>query len=426
MNKNLLHKTDKFFLNSLKDHVEEPSEHVWEAIEKRLSQKEKNKPAVAHLAVLSIATLLMLCLSVPFLLVDSTSAWHYSEKETGKQKTVADNKIYNHTLNQFAIPAERPIYPVSVTQGSDQHVQAINYPLDKDLSLAAITPINNLNKHITVDVMQPNNFQEIHFPNNDNSSNDKITAGKSTSTIVRLSGKHTFSIMPFFSVDHISGRFIEQYEFDNLTMNDYSKREKPDMSYTAGVLGAYRLNKRFSLLSGISFSSSMLSITSTAVNAMRDAEGKYKFKLATSYGLAEISKSGMQPTAGDSLLVSGATMQFNYISFPVLMNYDITDKRLKLAVHGGIALNNVISEKMEVNYKVQNDEEAETIDKIEGIRTVFFTLNTGLEAKYSLNHTTDISISPELRYGINAINKGTPIKTYPINYGLSFNFYFKF
>ena len=159
---------------------------------------------------------------------------------------------------------------------------------------------------------------------------------------------------------------------------------------------------------------------------MRDAEGKYKFKLATSYGLAEISKSGMQPTAGDSLLVSGATMQFNYISFPVLMNYDITDKRLKLAVHGGIALNNVISEKMEVNYKVQNDEEAETIDKIEGIRTVFFTLNTGLEAKYSLNHTTDISISPELRYGINAINKGTPIKTYPINYGLSFNFYFKF
>jgi hypothetical protein len=426
MNKNLLHKTDKFFLDRLEDHAEEPSEHVWTAIEKRLSEKEKNKPAVGGYTFFSIAALIMICLSVPFLLADSTFTQHYyAKKEAVKQKPLANNNMtYDHTPDRSSISFEKPIY--SGTQESDQHIQTVNYPLEKGFSLAAIKPMNNLNAHVIDNTLQPNNFREMQFFSSNNISNNKTAENKSVSTIIRLPEKHTFSIMPFFSVDHISGRFIEQYEFDNLSVDDYNKREKPDLSYTTGILGSYRLNKRFSLTSGISFSSSMLSITSTAVNALRDAEGKYKFKLATSYGLAEISQSGIQPTAGDSLLVSGATMQFNYISFPVLLNYDITGKRLKLAVHGGFALNNVISEKMEVNYKVQDNEEGETINKIEGVKSVFFTLNTGAEAKYSLNHKTDVSISPELRFGLNAINKGTPIKTYPVNYGLSFNFYYKF
>ena len=108
-----------------------------------------------------------------------------------------------------------------------------------------------------------------------------------------------------------------------------------------------------------------------------------------------------------------------------MINYDLPGKKLRFSVHGGVALNKLTSEKVEAEYKVRNDTEAETINKIEGIRKIFFTLNTGIDAKYSLNHKTDISIGPELRYGINSINKGTPVKTYPINYGLSLKLNFK-
>lgn len=427
MNKNLLHKTDKFFLDRLADYVEEPGEHVWEAIEKRLSEKETNKPAISGFTVLSVSALILICLSLPFLLIDPASSRHfYSEKKIVDQNTIADNKAYDHTSAEFVAPIKKLNSNTAVASENDQNIPFMNSPVEKKFPISAITPLNSSNDQVVYNTTQLNNFHQMQFLSGDNDSKNNIVADKPASIIIQLPKKHVFSIIPFFSVDHISGRFIEQYEFDNLTINDYSKREKPDLSYTAGVLGSYQLNKKFSLSSGISFSSSMLSITSTAVNALRDAEGKYKFKLATSYGLAEISQSGIQPMAGDSLLVSGATMQFNYISFPVLINYDITGKKLKLAVHGGLALNNVISEKMEVNYNVQNNEEAETINKIEGIRSVFFTLNTGVEARYSLNHKTDISVSPELRYGINAINKGMPIKTYPVNYGLSFNLYLKF
>ncbi len=429
MNKNLLHKTDKFFLDRLKDYVEAPGEHVWGAIEKRLSEKETNKPAISRLTVLSVSVLIVLCLSLPFLLVDTTFTQHhyyYPEKKINKQETIADNNAYDHTLNKSPAPIEKLNSRAAIASENDQNKHVMNSPVEKKFIVASITPLNSLNSQVAYNTMQRNNFHEMQLLSTDDNGKNKIVANKPASTIIQLPEKHVFSIMPFFSIDHISGRFIEQYEFDNLTIKDYSKREKPDMSYTAGILGSYRLNEKFSISSGLSFSSSMLSITSTAVNALRDAEGKYKFKLATSYGLAEISQSGIQPIAGDSLLVSGATMQFNYISFPVLVNYNITAGKLKLAIHGGLALNTMISEKMEVNYNVQNNEEAETINTIEGIKSVFFTLNTGVEARYSLNHKTDVSISPELRYGINAINKGMPIKTYPVNYGLSFNFYLKF
>ena len=253
-------------------------------------------------------------------------------------------------------------------------------------------------------------------------SEPKSSAKKAKSTTIKFSGKHNFSVSPFFSFDHITGRLIEQYEFDNADKNDYRRREKADMSFTAGVLAAYQLSEKFSLMSGVSLSNSKLSISSTAVNALKDVTGVYKFKLATSYGLAEISNSGIIPTEGDSLLISDATMRFNYISFPVLVNYNLSNKKIKLSVHSGVALNKLTTEKVEAEYQTQNGKELETINKIEGIKRTFFTLNSGVEATYSIKPGMDVSISPELRYGINSINKGTPVKTYPINYGLAFHF----
>jgi hypothetical protein len=425
MDKNLLNNTDRFFLDHLENYSEEPGKQVWEAIDKRLSEKENTRRAIFGLKTLSISALIIFCLSIPFLLPDTISfrALRPNEK-TINQKPVTYNNASHHKPGESS-EGIKELNNNAPVVFENKNMSLSNSFLQKDFPVTEITLWNSLNSQVGKNAEQPGNLHEMQLFFDAHSTKNKTVADQATSTTIHLPNKHEFSIMPFFSIDHISGRFIEQYEFDNQTEDDYSKREKPDMSYTAGVLGSYQLNKKFSLRSGISFSSSMLSITGTAVNALRDAGGKYKFKLATSYGLAEISRSGIEPMAGDSLLVSGATMQFSYLSFPVLVNYDLTGKKLKLAVHGGLALNNVVSEKMEVNYNVQSNEEAETINKIEGIRSVFFTLNTGVEARYSLNHKTDVSISPELRYGINAINKGTPIKTYPVNYGLSFSLYIK-
>ncbi|MEP6466294.1 MAG: outer membrane beta-barrel protein, partial [Parafilimonas sp.] len=280
--------------------------------------------------------------------------------------------------------------------------------------------LNNLNEYNNDKNLEASIYLTTqNLLNNELGLKEKSGAEKTASVVIKLPKKHAIVISPFFSFDHISGRFIEQYEFDNETKNDYSKREKPDVSFTGGILAAYQLNHKFSLLSGVSLSNSKISISSTAVNALKDATGVYKFKLATSYGLAEISNSGIIPTEGDSLLISSASMQFNYVSFPVLVSYNLNSKKIKLSVHSGLILNKLTSEKVETDYHVQSGDEAETINKIEGIRKTFFTLNAGIEAGYTITPHLNISVSPELRYGVNSINKQTPIKTYPINYGIA-------
>ncbi len=423
MAKHLLNKTDDLFLQHLKDYSEEPEKKIWSAIDKRLSDYENEKPANSILITSGKAAAVIFLLFLPLLLIDSLLL----QKIT--TKTIVSSNVYHQNkVIQFTSNTSQPVQNLKVktfVTVIDKKLNSLNNS-QKNSSIVEIVPSDNL-KNLAVNNKQQK-IIEVHpllFLKNDSGKNGKENEGKVASTIIKLPTKHSFYIIPFFSADHISGRFIEQYEFDNLNKNDYDKRENPDMSFTGGLLASYKLNKRFSILTGASFSISNLSITTTAVKAFADASGVYKFKLATSYGFAEIDKSGITPNAGDSLLVSSASMQFNYISFPLLVSYNLGGKKIKYSVHGGYAINKLVSEKVKAEYEVQNNEENETINKIEGIRKTFFTLNTGAEAKYSVSKKIDISISPELRYGLNSINKKTPIKTFPVNYGLSLDAYLK-
>ena len=55
----------------------------------------------------------------------------------------------------------------------------------------------------------------------------------------------------------------------------------------------------------------------------------------------------------------------------------------------------------------------------EGLKNTFFTLVVGAEASYSINKRIGVGINPVIRYAITPINKGTPIKTYPISLGIA-------
>ena len=432
MNKHLPNKTDDFFLQQLKDYGEEPSKNIWSAIDKRLTEQENAKPLKFTLITLLKAAALMLLLLTPLLLIDSSMKQKEITKQTMNNNVHRQIKVdnyapgINYTSNSNIIPAIKTLNNKVIVPVIGKSYSSVSNLSKRDFSIAEMHRSNYLNK-LVADNKQKE-LSEIHPLNifkNDSSKNNSANESKVASIKIKLPNKHGFYIMPFFSADHISGRFIEQYEFDNLSKNDYDKRESPDMSYTTGMLGVYNFYKRFCLMTGLSFSSSNLSITTTAVKALADASGAYKFKLATSYGFAEIDKSGITPNAGDSLLVSSASMQFNYISFPLFVSYNMGGKKIKYSVHGGFALNKLLSEKVEAEYSIQNKDEDETINKVEGIRKTFFTLNTGIEAKYSLSKKIDISLSPELRYGLNSINKKTPIKTFPVNYGVSLNAYLK-
>ena len=424
MNRNLPENIDDFFLDNLQHYDEEPDENTWRKIEQQLPVKKQ----FATIKYLSVAAAIFICISFPYLLSDPFN----------KTKNVnVKNTSYQITNIQQASA------DITTAKGNENNREIQTIKKDGDLILSLhhqlsgidVTTfdkqkfeIDNIGNRQALNSYHLNRnaglLPFITFQNNIKDSNNllnKTALYKDEVKSIKLPNQHHFTIIPFFSFDHISGRFIEQYEFDNDDKDVYGAREKPDISFTGGALLAYQLNKKISLLSGFSMSASALSISPTAVKALKDGSGIYKFKLATSYGFAEISKSGITPAAGDSLLISSAEMKFKYITFPVLLSYNIITKKIMLSVHTGIALNRITSDKVIADYEVQDNEETETIKRIEGVRKSFFTVNTGIEARYNFSRRFDIGVSPELRYGINSINKGTPIKTFPVNYGLALN-----
>jgi len=231
---------------------------------------------------------------------------------------------------------------------------------------------------------------------------------------VQLNSKHDFYLIPFFSYDIVTAHLQEQYKYDNQDQLAVASRERPDPSYTAGILAEYRLSRKYSLQAGISLSNSFTSIDSTVVRARPDNAGTYRFKLATTYGLAEIRRTGINPQNGDSIRLDDASLHLQYISVPVIIKYQIKPGNFNISGLAGVGINRLTNEKMEVEYVSNANNETEIVEKIEGLKKTFITFIAGAEAGYNINRRMSIGISPTILYSLTPVNEGTPVKTFPI------------
>ena len=227
---------------------------------------------------------------------------------------------------------------------------------------------------------------------------------------------HPFVFSPYFSFDHITGRFHEQYEYNDQEAIVSTKKEKPDMSFTFGFLSEYGLSKKIALGAGLLLSNSFSAVSATVVKALHATTNAYKFKLVTKYGLAEIRKGSIvQPQQGDSLVVNNGMLRLKTVSVPLTITYHLKRGNMQVAALGGIAINQIVSDKAEVEYMAADRAESEIVQNIEGIKDTYFSLIAGAEIAFSLNKRISIAVNPVVRYAITPVNKGTPVKTYPVS-----------
>ena len=106
---------------------------------------------------------------------------------------------------------------------------------------------------------------------------------------------------------------------------------------------------------------------------MPDNSGTYKFKLATTYGFAEIKKTGVNPQNGNSIKLNDAMLNLQYISVPITVKYKIKPGNLNVSGMAGIGLNKMVNEKMEVEYASNTNTEMEVVERIEGLKKTFIT-----------------------------------------------------
>jgi hypothetical protein len=437
MKKNL-QDIDFIFNQSLKDYEEEPPEYTWQEIENHLNRKDAEQYRARYQSLQkTFICAMFVCASLVAGDIIQFSINNPVRYKVDKFSSVDKKNLKK--INPDNNGANSPFAKKSKTENFADNLKGTNATKARDYNdnSSFIDPLNYHNRikdvliasvrskaSVTGSVdlpafIAPNALNKgISFNNIENQSTALLKQN-------RVKRKHVFYIIPFFSLDHITGRLQEQYEYDDQDASDYTKREKPDVSYTMGFLSEYGLSEKLSVQSGFLLSNSFTSVSSTVVRALQDNSGSYKFKLATTYGLAEIKKAGI-PQNGDSILINSAMQVLQYISVPVLVKVNFK-KQGKFNITGttGLALNRILHDKVEVDYKSPTISEIETVTKIEGLKNTFFTFVAGAEASYSLNRRINIGINPMIRYAITPINKGTPIKTYLVSTGIGATVRFK-
>lgn len=257
---------------------------------------------------------------------------------------------------------------------------------------------------------------------------EKLLREKETKTVVDEKEKwskwavNSF-VSPIFFNSFASGSPIS----DEFTSNEKSFNKST--SYGVGV--AYYVNKRLAIRSGISnlnldydtkdiaFYSSFEDQSKIAnTNIQRNQNGKY----LVIRGEKEIPQT---ITESEILEVSQTLGNLNqstqYIEVPVEMSYAILNKKITIALKGGMSTLFLTENKISINSEDGNTQ----IGKASNLNTIHFSSNVGLGLGYTFLKNFQFNVEPTLRYQLNTFTKNSEnFSPYVIgvNTGISYKF----
>lgn len=204
-------------------------------------------------------------------------------------------------------------------------------------------------------------------------------------------------------------------------------RERSDLSSSVGLLLGYNVNNRISLQSGITYSTTNISISPTKIYAEKDNTGSVKFRYNTSSGYGYLLPSfSSSPGVGDSLISDGANHTLRHISIPFILKYRIGNNKLTLNPGAGILFNFLTKATLTTDLVDRLNRETEFTSKLEGMKKINSSLILIPELQYQLSKKINISVLPYFKYSLGAINKGNVVKTYPYTFGLGIGAVYKF
>ncbi len=215
--------------------------------------------------------------------------------------------------------------------------------------------------------------------------------------------------------------------------------EQPVVSYSGGVGLSYRINRRFSIQSGLYYSSigqELSGISSySGFEKLYNAKGNRNFDILTANGTvyannADVflldSKSGdriltrytsdvIDPVKAELAYIDNSLRQnFSYLELPVIFRYKIVDKTLDFNVIGGLSSNLLVNNTVSAD----NNGGRYQVGKTEGLNLVTFSSSLGMGMEYNFSGNLSLNLEPTFRYYLNPFGTFPGIKTHPFSFGV--------
>ncbi len=435
MDENLPNKIDRLFNDTLQKYKSDPSDEVWHKIEAGLDEQDKKIGWYANGWKHYAAAILLLVTVLGTL---------YKIKNPREI-------IINRQSNLKAIV---PNPSVRAPELNLHDVASYTGPKIKKKELkkcGSLSSISYSNEKPNVDELSKSN--QVERTEKINELNTSLLDSVSTSMHIvstqslqsRLSG---ISVQPVFlpankikdkslSLTHqkillknrlsATAYFSQEFAGYSLTDNDLvgshgqeiEQHERNVFSASVGFFLNYRINKRWILQSGLSYSWSNSQIDSGISYAVKDNLGNIQYKLNTISGYGYLHSSSLiQPKVGDSVSTAKSFSQLHYLTIPLILSYRIPLKRFSILVGVGGSFNVLTSAEIETKTFGNSNPEKEYTVNMMGLNKTNYGIILKLDVEYHVNSRVGLNLIPCFKNTLSPINLESAVTSYPYNFGI--------
>jgi hypothetical protein len=435
MNENLPNEVDKLFNEALQEYKVRPSEETWNKIENKLDEDDRRmvwstfrwkRYAAAVLLFICLGTAMTIYLRQKPVTGRATGALEKPVTTAAPGKTYSGQTDPETRINpndQKEIKSNEN-YVVGQTPGYKKQ-RGVNRVsgVQNDDSEGYIEHIPSY-KMITQSVF----FSSGPVPVIEIASPIKNIPDQQQPIIIhqKTRFKDRLSITPYFSQE-FAGYSLTDNDLTGVNGQEIEERERNVFSASVGFYVNYKINKKWVLQTGISYSWSNSNIDSAISYAVKDDHGNVQFKVNTisGYGYLQPATS-IQPNVGDSVYTAKSYSQLHYLSVPLVLSYHISMKRFSLLIGAGGTFNVLTSAQLETKTYGNGNPEKKYIVNMLGLKKINYGTLVKFDLEYHINSELGLNIMPCFKNTLSPINLESPVSAYPYNVGIGIGLTYRF
>jgi hypothetical protein len=432
---------DLLFRNGLKDYEVLPPPGVWDKVLSAL--KTKSRPLI----LLRVAAVITILLSISFL----TYRWNTEMSDMSSGSAMA-----------FNIPASSPVITVPTVNSpyspAKKYIQVKNssgVPIKTDNQ--ATFPMESVTTPSPDQIMKVREIKNLSVTKNETTIGYLLTPPNSwKGNSMKISypelqyfpeniitkPMNRWSVTAMASPTYYSGFSSASDELSKQLM----ATEQPLISYSGGVAFSYKISKRFTIQSGLYYSS--LGQTVDGINSFdgfqkyNSSKGDHNFEVPTTSGTVYINNPDIFLTSdGTNRVITAystdlfdpkkASLQylnntisqnFSYLELPVVLRYKIVDKMIGINLIGGLSYNLLVNNSV----YTMIDGNKYSIGKTQGLNPLTLSSSLGMGMEYNFSEKLSLNLEPTFRYYLNPFSVTTGSFIHPYTFGIFSGVSYKF
>jgi hypothetical protein len=226
-----------------------------------------------------------------------------------------------------------------------------------------------------------------------------------------------FSITPVVIMQTVSNNVISNGSRWGKEMKEgIDKTEHLPNRLAGGVLVEMKITRSLTLQSGITLTQKDVHIDPKKVWAVKDIDGKVRYRLDCSAGTYYINpKQGTYPRPGDMAITDYSSNSLNYLNIPLSVKWHFGSKQLQLFTSAGVGLNLLTSQSLEATLQHQYSYSG---GRVSNLKTSFFNGMIGAGLNYSFSKKIGLNVNPQYQFALTPMNENMPVTAMPRTFSL--------